>query len=222
MKKTFNFYCILLIVALVATSIIDFSSNIKSFIRGFQDGYGEANVAWGKEEGNAYNPDHSHWLTLYPDQFTHYNDSIYNSLSGEYIPVNHYLVDAYAPDFQGNNASTWLIVFAAILGFAAVVLMLPSFIAIIYSINKGMIFSDRISLLLNLLGISLIALFLSALCEDYGRYLICVNNFAAEGYTISMPNTHDSMYLMFGIALLAISQVIKMAKKMKEEQELTI
>lgn len=222
MKKTFNLYCILLVVAMFTSWVFNFDVICGDFIRGFNEGYAGANTSWNKQnDGTPYNPDYAYSISLYPTDYKQTSDSLFNSLSGQHVPINIYRAEAYAPDFTTTSGARWCHFFELLFAAVAFLLMFPSFILIIRTINQGNIFSDRISLLLTLLGISLIAFFFCDLFHDYSNYLNCVNNFAAEGYNIRKPSP-DEMHLLYGIGLLAIAQVVKMGKRMKEEQDLTI
>ena len=219
MKKKFNFYCILLVVAFISTTILNYETYFQDFVRGFNEG----NAAWQKtDDAQPYNPDYSYKLALVPNDYQQTTDSLVNTQNGQPIHVNIYSAEAYAPDFTTPSDVRWCSFFEYLFGIIAALLMFPSFIMIIITINQGKIFTNRLSLLLNLLGISLIAYFFCALFDSYGDYLICITNLALENYTIRKPSGADEVILFFGIGLLAMAQVIKIGKQMKEEQELTI
>lgn len=222
MKKTFNLYCILLVVALIATQILNFEDNMNNFVRGFREGSASANNSWQKgNDATPYNPDHAHFIKLYPNDYQQTNDSLINALNGQVTPVNIYSIDVYSPDFTIPSSARWCSFFSGLFGIIAALLMFPSFILVIITINRGQIFTNRLYVLLNLLGISLIAFFFYSLFDGYSEYCTYINNFALEGYSICKPSPNE-INLFFGIGLLAMAQVIKMSKKMKEEQELTI
>jgi hypothetical protein len=71
-------------------------------------------------------------------------------------------------------------------------------------------------------GILLAALYLYDLTISYILYLFYAKNIYLADYYIVFKNESNIMYIITGLALMIISQIILMGKELKEEQELTV
>ena len=93
---------------------------------------------------------------------------------------------------------------------------------LIRSIRKGDIFVAQVSKYLETTGILLTALYLFQWFSSYVFTQYCINNIQLTDYYIVYKNECNSMYILTGLALMIVSQIILMGKDLKEEQELTI
>ena len=93
---------------------------------------------------------------------------------------------------------------------------------LILSIRKGDIFVAQVAKYLETTGILLAALYLYDLAASYIIYLFCAKNIYLADYYIVFKNESNIMYIITGLALMIISQIILMGKELKEEQELTV
>jgi len=93
---------------------------------------------------------------------------------------------------------------------------------LIRSIRKGNIFVAQVAKYLETTGVLLAALYLYDLATSYILYLFCAKNIYLADYYIVFRNESNSMYIITGLALMIISQIILMGKELKEEQELTV
>ena len=93
---------------------------------------------------------------------------------------------------------------------------------LIRNIQKGNIFVAQVAKYLETTGVLLAALYLYDLASSYIVYLFCVKNIYLADYYIVFKNNSNIMYILTGLALMIISQIILMGKDLKEEQELTI
>ena len=89
-------------------------------------------------------------------------------------------------------------------------------------IHRGEVFVTQVSKYLEITGYLLSALYLIQWIGDYALTQYCIQNIQLADYHIVYSNDTNSMYLLTGLALMIISQIILMGKEIKEEQELTI
>jgi len=89
-------------------------------------------------------------------------------------------------------------------------------------IRRGEVFVAQVSKYLEITGYLLSALYLIQSIAEYALTQYCIHNIQLADYHIVYENDTNSMYLLTGLALMIISQIILMGKEMKEEQELTI
>ena len=93
---------------------------------------------------------------------------------------------------------------------------------VIRSIRKGDIFVAQVSKYLETTGFLLTALYLFQWFFSYVFTQYCINHIQLSDYYIVYKNEANSMYILTGLALMIISQIILMGKDLKEEQDLTI
>ena len=89
-------------------------------------------------------------------------------------------------------------------------------------IRRGEVFVAQVSKYLEITGYLLASLYLMQWIASYALTQYCIHNIQLADYYIVYENDTNSMYLLTGIGLMIISQIILMGKEMKEEQELTI
>ena len=93
---------------------------------------------------------------------------------------------------------------------------------LIRNIRKGEIFVTKVSRYMETTGILLSVLYLYTLVISYITTQYFINNLHIADYYIVFKNECNGMYILTGLALMVISQIILMGKDLKEEQELTI
>jgi len=93
---------------------------------------------------------------------------------------------------------------------------------LIRNIRKGEIFVTKVSRYLETTGILLSVLYLYTLVISYITTQYFIHNIHIADYYIVFKNECNGMYILTGLALMIISQIILMGKDLKDEQELTI
>ena len=93
---------------------------------------------------------------------------------------------------------------------------------LIRNIRKGEIFVTKVSRYLETAGILLSVLYLYTLVSSYITTQYFIQNMHIADYYIVFKNECNGMYILTGLALMMISQIILMGKDLKDEQELTI
>ena len=114
-----------------------------------------------------------------------------------------------------------------ILSSAAVAIIVAIWIVVlvfklIRNIRKGEIFVTKVSRYMETAGILLSVLYIYTLIASYITTQYFIQNLHIADYYIVFKNECNGMYILTGLALMMISQIILMGKDLKEEQELTI
>ena len=114
------------------------------------------------------------------------------------------------------------IVSAAVFSAIVAILILWMVGKLVWTIYKGQVFVAKVSKYMERAGILLCLLYLFDVVVLYcfTQYMIAHVNI--PGYYIVFKNTCNSMFIITGLALMIISQIILMGKDLKDEQELTI
>ena len=115
--------------------------------------------------------------------------------------------------FMGVSVLISIVVFVCILWMV---------IALLIKIRKGEVFVTKVSKYLEITGILLAFLYLFQLAASYIYTQYMISHIHLADHSIIFKNECNSMYILTGLALMIISQIILMGKDLKEEQELTI
>ena len=113
-------------------------------------------------------------------------------------------------------------VITSVVALIVIVWILSLVIKLIRNIRRGNIFVTQVSKYLEITGILLSALYLyqTIVCYAITRYNMY--HIQLADYYVVFKNDANSMFILTGLALMIISQIILMGKDLKEEQELTI
>ena len=122
----------------------------------------------------------------------------------------------------GSKVPLYFIASSAIFAVIVCLWILWLVIKLIISIRRGVIFVTKVAKYLEITGILLSLLYLNALIVSYSITQYFIANIHLADHSIVFKNECNSMYLLTGLALMIISQIILMGKDLKEEQELTI
>ena len=122
----------------------------------------------------------------------------------------------------GSKVPLYFIASSAIFAVIVCLWILWLVIKLIISIRRGVIFVTKVAKYLEITGILLSLLYLNALIVSYSITQYFIANIHLADHSIVFKNECNSMYLLTGLGLMIISQIILMGKDLKEEQELTI
>ena len=122
----------------------------------------------------------------------------------------------------GSKVPLYFIASSAIFAVIVCLWILWLVIKLIISIRRGVIFVTKVAKYLEITGILLSLLYLNALIVSYSITQYFIANVHLADHSIVFKNECNSMYLLTGLGLMIISQIILMGKDLKEEQELTI
>ncbi|MCQ2238452.1 MAG: DUF2975 domain-containing protein [Bacteroidaceae bacterium] len=216
MKKKFNVYCTLLLLAFAICQFADPTSGFRDFVRGFNEGFESA--------GNETESPDSEEMSIFlePNHYAIHPDTLINTVNGEKVPASIQAVRIYPSSLKADSVYNITSSVNMFIGFIVALSLVWTFITLITSVNRGEIFENQITRNLSRLGVFLLIIYLSEIVYELNLYFHLKSQFAVEGYRLIQYAGHNNMYLYTGLALLAIAQVVKMGKEMKDEQELTI
>ena len=120
-------------------------------------------------------------------------------------------------NFQLILFFVWAIVIAIV-----TIWILSMVFKLIRRIRQGEFFVAQVSKYLEITGYLLTALYLFQWISSYAFTKYCIDNIQLADYYIVYKNEANHMYIITGLALMIISQIILKGKELKEEQELTI
>lgn len=160
-------------------------------------------------------------VSLTPDDFLNFQDSVYNTKSGEYVPAFYTQMGVSLPVHENAWAmvasilSTYVYMFAAISAFII-------FIFIIVSVNKSNIFTWKNVSRLRWLGGLLIISFIGSVIPHIITYATFSAEFAMKGYSLSLDDLFSVLTLALGLVSYVFAEIFAIGLRMKEEQDLTI
>lgn len=149
------------------------------------------------------------------------NDSVYNKKSGTMLPLHS---DSFIVKVQSKSHTLYFL-----FGFLITIIQLYAiitFIKFFISVYKGNVFDSKTENRARILGIAQILI--SLIDYIYSALIVkeANNTIDIEGYEINSDvlgiSVSSNPTLYIGFILLILSEVFRMARKLKEEQEFTI
>ena len=219
MKKKFNFICVLIIATIVCgvllpqvyTYSLIFDGN---FMENAREAKAQSQFNPGSEAGA---------IELIPKKFPFARpDSIYNKRTGRYdrMMVLSALVDTNQPK-SAAFFQVWVSALGIVNGILTFV-CLTFFAKIVLAVRRGEIFLPKIERWMRYCGFALIGCYACQWAILLSNYFHNLAMFELEHYNISF-NTWPSLYVILsGLGLLMIAELFAIARKMQEEQALTI
>lgn len=228
MKKKFNLYCGLLIVAIV------FGVGLNMFKMGYQmyqGGKAGYNMAK-KERQMGVNRDPMEGVRriykMAPVEMMpkgeylmglNSGDSIVNLKTGEKMPMMT-VMGIVMPENGINRMG--VLQGISYLNIALVIVFFVAFIKLVISVNKGRIFEKSTETQLAWGGWSVFAMYLTGWVVELYNYFVNMQEFEFEAYDLTIIQMPDIALLYSAFGMLLFGQIFKIGRKMKEEQELTI
>lgn len=224
MKRKFNVYCILMLVATVVGLTIDFSLNASTVLNVFKD------VSVGTAEGSANGTDAMPYtvaldLEATENQFSDHR--IIDRQTGKPLPAKlaRAIVrydNTYKEMEQEPLGVLLLTSLCSLISIVALVALWVYFIKLVLAVNRGMAFDRIIEHRLRMMGILLLVVYASSWAFALGYYAMEKSVADIEGYRVVLDNYPSLMELLSGLGMLMIAQIFSIGRQMKEEQELTI
>lgn len=217
MKKKFNFYCVLMLVVLFLSAVVPVAF---SFTKGFSAGWESTDNENARIEGIV------NTVQILPKGMPmfEYHDSLYNNVTQQMEGVNPLLVIVNSKtlsrdDYAAYNATMTI---SGLVKFVAAIVFVVFFIKIILAVRKGRIFDILMEKRLTWCG-SILVLYYAIdwliTCVQYHHNL---QLYDFEHYLVTINEYPECSVVISGISMLLIGQIFKIARRMKEEQELTI
>jgi hypothetical protein len=205
---------------LVISSFVDGLDNFKEGVEaGSQNGLHDTS---GKILNN--HPVENLYLSFRPKNgFKSYPDSLVNQTSGQTIKtkLNHAVV--HIPS-ASNESTTVYSVFKFLFGLIIIItyIFIPiHFYRLIGSLKKDYVFEKKNIRLLRWLGFELMTIYFGSILLNFMNYKINCALVSLADYEIVI-DCMDGIWLLFGIVVLLIAEILSKALVLKEEQELTI
>ena len=160
-------------------------------------------------------------LVLRPDRYDSIPDSLYNTKTGEYIPVNFDRITVESK--REIHLVEYIFIFLVSLLYAGgLITAFISFIRLLLAINKSVIFEWKNVKRLRWIGTGFIVAFICNFIVEYVNYDFASNQFLISNYKISFITLLKNVNLVFGFISLLLAEVFANGLRMKEQQELTI
>ena len=220
--KRFKILCVLLLTVFFASVVADF---VIDFVSGARMGYtmGEYIV-----DNELESREH-----LYVDVLTEVNKKVLtpnalNKLSGDSVVIlrNNVSVVEYATSFSGNSEkhNVWYEVLNWInfLIIAIFVYLTVVFVKIMRLFIRSQVFEHKIISLLNHLGVAFLGLAIVTTAWNFGRTYLVGHLIEVEGLIVSYRHCIEWNNLLLGLVILVITEILRQATTIKEEQDLTI
>ncbi|MCQ2258749.1 MAG: DUF2975 domain-containing protein [Bacteroidaceae bacterium] len=223
MKKKFNLYCTLLFIAISLGMVLESLQIGRVFYICCRSGYEavihrEMNVDFSDKGVSAIE-------VLPKNLFESTSDSIVNTKTGEKSPIMILSMVAFSEKGENSEVYMWedrIFGFISYLQLALVVGFWVVFIKLVLLVNKGHVFEEKIESLLSWGGWIVFAIYVFLWVETLSLYLFNQRLFEFEQYSVEILNYPESALLYTAFGMLLMSQIFKIGRRMKEEQELTI
>lgn len=219
MNKKFNLYCVLMLVAVVFSLSVPMAT---TFSKGFTQGWTDTDknsIGYHPITG-VMNP-----VELLPRHTpTVFHDSIYNKKTQEMEGIQIFSGLIHTPKVSRSDYKLYSTVVTAsgILTGILGILFLIVLIKIVLAVNKGKIFDAKMEKRMAQGGWLMIASYGLSWFITYMQYVHNTSIYDFENYIVCILRYPNAAFIVGGIGLLLIGQIFKIARKMKEDQELTI
>ncbi len=221
MKVKFNVLCIIIVLlsiwGMTSPMILTSTSNM------YGEGKTEKDFFERMKSLNLSGP--TEMIQLWPKDADHwFADSIYNKKSGKVEPMQIFNAQIHSSAVKMSDSNEGL--YAMLRGISLGIIMIAFtiiFISIIISVNRGKIFTRSLEKRLSLCGWLLILEYILKYLYNYYQHGVLAGLYDFDNYVIS--DYQDPMITFFaisGVGMLLIAQIFAIARKMKEEQDLTI
>ena len=215
MKKKLNLFCVLIFVVIAC----DLLSMSNVFITGFKSG-----MRHGTEKRNITetNPNKYCYVSLLPVEMSQATaQTVVDNGSGR--KQRAWPTQLIVP-VEGKT-NVFAAIFKMVYTLAFGVLALAALVAFVYfvrNVNKDNIFTHGNVNLLRVMGWCLFGAGVITTADGWYDAYMAQQTFSLSGYVVDYSSTADLTNIIFGLFSLVIAEAFAIARRMKEEQELTI
>jgi len=215
MNTRLKIICFLFGVAYLFTLITIVREEMPFFNAGYRAGREQQ-----KEKKEFY---YSKLKPVDPSNF--YPTHLINQLTGESIPASILEVMAEI-DTSSIKLPLWLTIPRIIstiiaVGIFGIMIYIPiQTFRVVRSIVKNVIFDSKNIKRIQRIGYALLCFYIGNLFVDFIQIQISQKLLSLDGYTTAFDFRQN--LLLFGLVILLFAEILKMALKMKEEQDLTV
>lgn len=225
MKKKFNLYCLMFILAVGFGVAVDFVTGFNDMRNSIVEGWKDENTDWGKEAPYKYvDLDVPFRTKSFSVDNALSKDSIYNRKTQEKEAISYNRITVQVPKdkVQSSTSTDVLIGIGSFLVVIGCLGFWVVFFLAIRSVKRGDVFLSSVASYLNKAAIFLLLVYIGEWVFTWAQYELVKGMVDIANYEI-VPNfeySNSDLYIAFGLLLLA--QIIKHGKELKEEQDLTI
>ena len=149
--------------------------------------------------------------------------TLLSTAAGQTYQVNMEKIKVSLPASKvDTNFPMTLVIVSVVVSIIVFVWILWLVIVLLIKIRKGEVFVTKVSKYLEIMGFLLSFLYLFQYDVSYLYTQYMIDHIQLADHSIIFKNECNSMYILTGLTLLIISQIILMGKDLKDEQELTI
>lgn len=226
MKRKFNILCIILAAATIFGWVVDCTTDRKSLSASFNQGFEDAREFDTDDKGHmtiSMNEEDWYYTDVVAKDYHIVTDSIYNHKTGKYdqMVIEEANIrtapktdsEQMAYDIVGTVVA---ITYLACMGYFWFML-----IFCVISVNKDELFSEGLECRFCRMGICLIIAYASQWILEIFGYFWNRNHISLENYDIVIDGP-DCYFLCFGIGMIIVAELFKIARAYKEENEMTI
>lgn len=202
----------------VNTIVSDWDDSKRGFTEGWESA-GNRNPGSFERPLNSY-----HLLLKLKDDIVTYPDSMVNQKDHTTLKSIPKHVIALSPSHLPTKYSGWYSALFAVIGMLVVItyFLIPFyFYRLIGLIKKGIIFEQENIRLIRKLGIGLLVVYFGNVLYNFISYQVASSLFSFSNYEIQI-HSMDAIWLLFGIVVLLVAEILSRAIALKEEHELTI
>ena len=149
--------------------------------------------------------------------------TLLSTAAGQTYQVNMEKIKVSLPASKvDTNFPMAIVIVSVVVSIIVFVWILWLVIVLLIKIRKGEVFVTKVSKYLEIMGFLLSFLYLFQYAASYLYTQYMIDHILLADHSIIFKNECNSMYILTGLTLLIISQIILMGKDLKDEQELTI
>ena len=226
MKTKFNILCVILGIAIVFGWVVDYSTDRKAFSVSFNQGRESAREFDTDSNGcmiSKKNIQEWYYADIVAKDYHVQTDSIYNHKTGKYdqMVLEEVIIRTEPKTDKEQRIYNILGPLTAIAYLICMGYFWFMLIFCIISVNKKELFSEGLECRFTRMGICLIIAYASQWILEIFGYFWTKNHISLEHYDIVIdgPNCY---FLCFGIGMIIVAELFKMARAYKEENEMTI
>lgn len=220
--KRFKILCVLLLTVFFASVVADF---VLDFIAGAKMGY---NMMEYTIENGLESREHLFVDVVADGEGKVFAPNAVNKLSGDSIVIlrNNISIVEYAKSFSEEtdkhnvwyevlNWVNWIII-------AIFIYMVVVFVKLMRLFIRSQVFEQKIISLLNHIGVAFLVLAVISTAWNFGRAYLTAHLIDVEGLAVNYQHCIEWNNLLLGLVILVITEILRQATTIKEEQDLTI
>ena len=220
--KRFKILCVLLLTVFFVSVVTDF---VLDLITGAKMGYNmvEYTMANGLESR-----EHLYVDVVVDGDEMGLEPNAENKLSGDSVVIlrNNVSIVEYAKSFatakDKHNVLYEVLSWMNWLIIVIFVYLIVVFVKIMRLFIRSQVFEHKIILLLNHLGVAFLGLAIATTAWNFGRTYLVGHLIDVDGLMVSYRHCIEWNNLLLGLVILVITEILRQATTIKEEQDLTI